>query len=261
MVRKQALVTLGLWSASALAQDASSNAATGTAEIAPGPIASVINSTGLVPANLVDLAAQYLAGEANKTQQAIIAALSQPGINPEKLTDPEHYYSYGQSPPVYPSPEGRGDGLWANAYAQAKAMVAAMSNEEKNNITIPAKDNRQCSGFTGTVERMGFPGICLNDGPSGLRGAENVSGFPAQISIGATWDRGLAYWRAYQMGKEFKAKGVNVALGPVVGPLGRIAKGGRNWEGMPTTLAMIQPQLIDAPSRLYERSLPCWPAR
>jgi beta-glucosidase len=33
------------------------------------------------------------------------------------------------------------------------------------------------------------------------------------------------------MGKEFRAKGVNVALGPVVGPLGRIAKGGRNWEG------------------------------
>ncbi|KUJ07559.1 glycoside hydrolase family 3 protein [Mollisia scopiformis] len=33
------------------------------------------------------------------------------------------------------------------------------------------------------------------------------------------------------MGAEFRAKGVNVALGPVVGPLGKIAKGGRNWEG------------------------------
>lgn len=33
------------------------------------------------------------------------------------------------------------------------------------------------------------------------------------------------------MGGEFRAKGVNVALGPVVGPLGRIAEGGRNWEG------------------------------
>lgn len=33
------------------------------------------------------------------------------------------------------------------------------------------------------------------------------------------------------MGGEFKAKGVNVALGPVVGPLGRMAEGGRNWEG------------------------------
>lgn len=33
------------------------------------------------------------------------------------------------------------------------------------------------------------------------------------------------------MGGEFRTKGVNVALGPVVGPLGRIAEGGRNWEG------------------------------
>lgn len=33
------------------------------------------------------------------------------------------------------------------------------------------------------------------------------------------------------MGAEFKNKGVSVALGPVVGPLGKVAKGGRNWEG------------------------------
>ena len=34
------------------------------------------------------------------------------------------------------------------------------------------------------------------------------------------------------MGGEFRTKGVNVALGPVVGPLGRVAEGGRNWEGI-----------------------------
>jgi len=33
------------------------------------------------------------------------------------------------------------------------------------------------------------------------------------------------------MGEEFKNKGVSVALGPVVGPLGKVARGGRNWEG------------------------------
>lgn len=31
------------------------------------------------------------------------------------------------------------------------------------------------------------------------------------------------------MGQEFRRKGVNIALGPVVGPLGRVAEGGRNW--------------------------------
>lgn len=33
------------------------------------------------------------------------------------------------------------------------------------------------------------------------------------------------------MGGEFKRKGVNMLLGPVVGPLGRVVEGGRNWEG------------------------------
>jgi hypothetical protein len=33
------------------------------------------------------------------------------------------------------------------------------------------------------------------------------------------------------MGAEFRGKGAHVALGPVVGPLGRSPYGGRNWEG------------------------------
>jgi beta-glucosidase len=46
-----------------------------------------------------------------------------------------------------------------------------------------------------------------------------------------SWNKNLAYQRALYMGGEFRAKGVNIALGPVVGPLGRVAEGGRNWEG------------------------------
>lgn len=33
------------------------------------------------------------------------------------------------------------------------------------------------------------------------------------------------------MGGEYKAKGVNILLGPVIGPLGRTVLGGRMWEG------------------------------
>ena len=39
------------------------------------------------------------------------------------------------------------------------------------------------------------------------------------------------YARGYALGEEFRAKGVNVALAPVAGPLGRAPAGGRNWEG------------------------------
>ena len=37
--------------------------------------------------------------------------------------------------------------------------------------------------------------------------------------------------RGEYMGAEFRGKGAHVALGPVVGALGRSPFGGRNWEG------------------------------
>lgn len=46
-----------------------------------------------------------------------------------------------------------------------------------------------------------------------------------------SWNKNLTYHRGNAMGGEFRAKGVNVLLGPVVGPMFRVARGGRNWEG------------------------------
>lgn len=111
-----------------------------------------------------------------------------------------------------------------------------MTNEEKNLILTPAINFVGCSGFTGSVPRLNFSGICLQDAESGVRTSdhEQVSGFPALLSVGASFDKGLAYSRGQHLGAQFKAKGANVALGPVVGPLGRVVKGGRNWEGKPS---------------------------
>jgi beta-glucosidase len=39
------------------------------------------------------------------------------------------------------------------------------------------------------------------------------------------------YRRGVALGEEFRGKGINVYLGPSVGPLGRKPRGGRNWEG------------------------------
>lgn len=56
--------------------------------------------------------------------------------------------------------------------------------------------------------------------------------FPAGVNAAATWNQDLIYGRALAMGKEFKGKGVNIALSPVTGgPLGRSPLAGRNWEG------------------------------
>ncbi|KOS17064.1 putative beta-glucosidase F [Escovopsis weberi] len=73
--------------------------------------------------------------------------------------------------------------------------------------------------------------LCLNDSPSGVRQADNVTVFPAGITTGATFDKSLMYKRGVAIGRENRLKGVNVWLGPTVGPVGRKPKGGRNWEG------------------------------
>ena len=39
------------------------------------------------------------------------------------------------------------------------------------------------------------------------------------------------YARGIALGAEFRGKGINVFLGPTVGPLGRKPRGGRIWEG------------------------------
>lgn len=90
---------------------------------------------------------------------------------------------------------------------------------------------RRCVGNTGSAERVGFPQLCLGDAANGVRLADLVTVFPAGITTGATWDKSLMYDRAVAMGKEFRGKGINIYLGPSVGPLGRKPKGGRNWEG------------------------------
>ena len=49
----------------------------------------------------------------------------------------------------------------------------------------------------------------------------------AGVTIASTWDKDAFYQRGYSMGQEFRGKGVNVALFPVCGPIGKNPKGGR----------------------------------
>lgn len=71
----------------------------------------------------------------------------------------------------------------------------------------------------------------MQDGPLGVRNTDHNTAFPAGITVGATFDKKLMYERGVAMGKEFRGKGINVHLGPSMGPLGRKPRGGRNWEG------------------------------
>jgi beta-glucosidase len=44
------------------------------------------------------------------------------------------------------------------------------------------------------------------------------------------------YKRGKAMGAEFRGKGIHVALGPMTN-MGRVAAGGRNWEGFGVSVA------------------------
>lgn len=107
-----------------------------------------------------------------------------------------------------------------------------MTLQEMNSITSGTSDlSSGCVGRSPGVARLGFPGFCLHDAGNGVRATDGVNAYASGISIGASWNAPLALQRGRYMGAEFRKKGVNVALGPVVGPIGRIAQGGRNWEG------------------------------
>lgn len=82
----------------------------------------------------------------------------------------------------------------------------------------------------GPAESVKFPSLCLQDGPLGLRYADNITAFPAGITTGATWSRILMRARGSALGEEARRKGVNVILGPSMGALGLMPAGGRNWE-------------------------------
>ncbi|KAJ6440504.1 glycosyl hydrolase [Purpureocillium lavendulum] len=144
------------------------------------------------------------------------------------ITNDTHFY--GQSPPVYPSPETVG-AEWADAYAKAKALVAQMTLEEKVNITGGVDLDTGCSGSIMSIKRLNFTGMCLSDAGNGLRNTDLVNSYPSGIHVGASWNKELAFLRGSAMGGEFRRKGVNVLLGPVVGPAWRVVRGGRNWEG------------------------------
>ncbi|KAF5335645.1 hypothetical protein D9758_017768 [Tetrapyrgos nigripes] len=133
----------------------------------------------------------------------------------------------GTNPPTIPSFQD----AWDIAYSKAKSLLSTFTLEEKVNITTGVGwQNGLCVGNIPANEAKGFPGLCLEDSPLGVRFADYVTAFPTALMAASTWNRRLIRERGLAMGREHVGKGVNVALGPMMN-MGRVAQGGRNWEG------------------------------
>jgi len=74
----------------------------------------------------------------------------------------------------------------------------------------------------------------VSDGPNGVRGTRFFNGitaacFPCGTGLAATWDTKLLHRAGVAMGKESKAKGAHVILGPTIN-IQRSPLGGRGFE-------------------------------
>ena len=91
---------------------------------------------------------------------------------------------------------------WQAAWVKAKAAVAKLSVTDKVNLATGSClpyiissclsvhsllagvqwEKGPCVGNTAAISSIGFPGLCLQDGPLGVRFADLVSVFPAYVS-------------------------------------------------------------------------------
>ncbi len=115
---------------------------------------------------------------------------------------------------------------------RAQTLLSAMTTEEK--LTMLHGTSGSYVGNVAGNERLGIPSLNLQDGPQGVRDDQHPGTstcWPATLSVGATWDKELAYKWGKAMSKEFYGKGANVLLGPGLN-LARVPVNGRNFEYM-----------------------------
>ncbi|KAI8992753.1 beta-glucosidase [Trametes punicea] len=241
------VVSSVLSSASSVLSDVSSSAPASASSAASASSLSSFSSSASVSSALsgssaassaaassANVSSSSIVGSAstNVTASVAVATSTGPPLESTQITLPISSYPFTPFPVpsdtpvpgVFPSttpksPPPPGSSLipdfgpaWASAHARAKQLISSWSLDEKVSVaTGVGWMGGRCVGNIAAVED--WPGLCLEDSPLGVR----FTDFPFPRA-------GLA------MGQEFKGKGVHVALGPMMN-MGRIAQGGRNWEG------------------------------
>lgn len=109
------------------------------------------------------------------------------------------------------------------------ALVARLDLKQKVRL-LTGRDSWVLHDAT----EIGLRHLVMSDGPAGVRGtrfdpASPSSSLPCPVALGATWDVALIEELALALGRETRAKGVDVLLGPTVNII-RTPLSGRGFE-------------------------------
>jgi beta-glucosidase len=112
---------------------------------------------------------------------------------------------------------------------RAEKILSQMTLEEKVDYIGGSEFPKASNMFIRAIPRIGLPAFKMSDGPMGVRTWGPSTGYPAGISMAATWDTELERRVGVEMGRDALARGVDFILGPGMN-IYRAPMCGRNFE-------------------------------
>ena len=85
------------------------------------------------------------------------------------------------------------------------------------------------SWYVRAIDRLGLPAVRMADGPQGVRNNTRSTLYPSGVAAAATWDVELIEQMGVSLGKDARARGVHILLGPGAN-IYRSPLCGRNFE-------------------------------
>lgn len=114
---------------------------------------------------------------------------------------------------------------------RVRTLVHRMTLDEKLAFVSGTTDPRDLgeAGYVPGVPRLGIPELRLTDGPAGVRVTKHATAMPAPVALASSFDDRLARRFGQVIGRDGRALGQDVLLGPMVNTI-RVPQAGRNFE-------------------------------
>ena len=135
---------------------------------------------------------------------------------------------------------------WNDSYRKAEQFVSKLNRTEKVGLLFGTENmrflypqyvtqeerDRHCVGEIDKFknDKVEFKGMCLQDGPAGIRFVQGKSiSWQSALNTASTFNKTLMYLVGKAQGEENKEKGINAFLSPCVNIM-RTPQAGRVWE-------------------------------